>query len=158
MHFLRDLLLSGDVRSLKDGLSGILFWGYYRVDYRDRRVKTFRDQVCDVHLQNASEIFPTLEGTGLALLKRISLPQFSNMAFITKLCTFLDPDHYCVLDRKLPVLRRSRFGSSARRPIFRSLHTMSDRTDGGWIAAWPLVHVFRSRFVPLTLKEDSSNL
>ena len=37
-HFLKDLLLSGDVRCLKDGLSGILFWGYYRVNYRDRRV------------------------------------------------------------------------------------------------------------------------
>lgn len=103
-HFLKDLLLSGDVRLLKDGLSGILFWGYYRVDYRDRRVKTFRDQVCDVHLQNASEIFPTLEGTGLMPLKRISLPQFSKMAFITKLRTFLDPDHYCVLDKKIASL------------------------------------------------------
>jgi hypothetical protein len=103
-HFLKDLLLSGDVHLLKDGLSGILFWGYYRVAYRDRRVKTFRDQVCDVHLQNASEIFPTLEGTGLMLLKRVSLPQFSKMAFVTKLRTFLDPDHYCVLDKKIASL------------------------------------------------------
>ena len=103
-HFLKELLLSGDVRRLKDGLSGIIFWGYYRVNYRDRRVKTFRDQVCDTHLRSASEIFRTLEGAGLMLLKRIGLPQFTNMAFITKLRTFLDPDHYCVLDKKIASL------------------------------------------------------
>jgi hypothetical protein len=103
-HFLKALLLSGDICRLKDGLSGIIFWGYYRVGYRDRRVKTFRDQVCDTDLRNASEIFPTLEGAGLMPLKRIGLPQFTHMAFITKLRTFLDPDHYCVLDKKIASL------------------------------------------------------
>lgn len=111
-QFLKRLLLSGDVRSLKDGLSGILFWGHYRAGYRDHRVSTFRDLVCDVHLQNARGVFPTLEGTALSVLKQIGLQQFTNMAFVTKLRTFLDPGRYCVLDQKIaslePIARRLR--------------------------------------------------
>jgi hypothetical protein len=62
------------------------------------------------------------------LLKRISLPQFSKMAFISKLRTFLDPDHYCVLDKKIASLAPLAIRSNARRPLSRSLHTMSEGT------------------------------
>jgi hypothetical protein len=103
-QFLNTLLFSVDPRHLKDGLSGIIFWGFYRVGFRDRRVNVFRSEVSDAQLLRAREVFSALEGTGLVSLKRIELPQFSNMAFLTKLRMFLDPEHFCVLDRKIASL------------------------------------------------------
>ena len=44
-HYLQDLLLSGAQDKLKDGLSGILYWGHYRAPYRDYRVAKFRTGV-----------------------------------------------------------------------------------------------------------------
>jgi len=89
------------VRSLKDGLSGIFYWGHYRAGFRDHRVTKFRTIVADMDLQSANEAIRVLDGTGLTSLKQLALPQFSNMAFITKLRTFLDPERYCVLDSKI---------------------------------------------------------
>jgi hypothetical protein len=103
-YYLQCLLQTDDVRSLKDGLSAILYWGHYRAGYRDYRVAKFRGTVTDVQLQRAIGTFRILDGTGLISLKRAALPQFSNMAFITKLRTFLDPAHYCVLDSKIAKL------------------------------------------------------
>jgi hypothetical protein len=99
--FLQNLLQSGDVRSLKDGLSGILYWGHYRAGFRDHRVAKFRATVSDAELEYANEAIRVLHGTELIRLKDLTLPQFSNMAFITKLRTFLDPERYCVLDSKI---------------------------------------------------------
>jgi hypothetical protein len=43
--YLQNLLRAGDVLNLKDGLSGVLYWGHYRTGYRDHRVKQFRSRV-----------------------------------------------------------------------------------------------------------------
>jgi hypothetical protein len=98
------LLRSTDTGQVKDALSSIVYWGNYHAGYRMRRVKRFRDEVDDGQLRAASGAFPTLSGTGLQQLKSLGLPQFSNMAFLTKLRTFLDPDHFCVLDSKIATL------------------------------------------------------
>jgi hypothetical protein len=103
-YHLQNLLKTDDVQSLKDGLSGILYWGHYLAGYRDSRVATFRRTVTDVQLQRAIRTFRLLDGPGLISLKKAALPQFSNMAFITKLRTFLDPVRYCVLDSKIAKL------------------------------------------------------
>ncbi|MBI3681400.1 MAG: hypothetical protein HY235_13535 [Acidobacteria bacterium] len=42
-QYLQNLLQASDVQSLKNGLSGILYWGHYRAGFRDHRVRTFRD-------------------------------------------------------------------------------------------------------------------
>ncbi|PYV21802.1 MAG: hypothetical protein DMG24_18535, partial [Acidobacteria bacterium] len=39
---LESLLHSVDIDRLKDGLSGILYWGFYRTRYKDYRVDEFR--------------------------------------------------------------------------------------------------------------------
>jgi hypothetical protein len=104
-RFLKNLLTASDTQAVKDGLSGVLYWGYCRQPQRAKsRVNRFRDEVSDAQLRTASELLPTLEGTELMRLKHIGLPEFSNMAFITKLRTFLDPEHYCVLDKKIASL------------------------------------------------------
>jgi len=102
--YLQGFLRSNDLQKLRDGLSGLLYWGHYRAGYRDYRVAGFRNSVTDIGLRRAVEIFPTLQGVGLVALKRLGLPEFSNMAFITKFRTFLDPEHYCVLDKKIATL------------------------------------------------------
>jgi hypothetical protein len=99
--YLQGFLRSDDLRKLRDGLSGLLYWGHYRAGYRDYRVARFRNSVTDVALRRAVEIFPTLQGVALVALKKLGLPEFSNMAFTTKLRTFLDPENYCVLDKKI---------------------------------------------------------
>lgn len=102
--FVQSLLLSEDMQSLKNGLSAVLYWGHYRAPYRDHRVKRFREGVTDGELQRAIGVLRTLEGTALTTLCRLGLPEFGAMAFTTKLRTFLDPEHYCVLDKKIASL------------------------------------------------------
>jgi hypothetical protein len=102
--YLQGCLHSDNMQNLTDGLSGIFYWGHYRAGYRDYRVARFRSNITDVRLQRAVEIFPKVEGAGLMALKTLGLPEFSNMAFTTKLRMFLDPEHYCVLDKKIATL------------------------------------------------------
>ena len=104
-HYLQNLLLSGTEGKLKDGLSGILYWGYHRTPYRDYRVAKFRTEITNAELHRASTAVRMLDGSSLATLRDLRLPQFSRMAFVTKFRTFLDPDHYCVLDSKIGKLK-----------------------------------------------------
>jgi len=104
-HYLQDLLLSGAEDKLKDGLSGILYWGYYRTPYRDYRVAKFRTEITNAKLHPASTVVRMLDGSSLATLRDLRLPQFSQMAFVTKFRTFLDPERYCVLDSKIGKLK-----------------------------------------------------
>ena len=131
-HFLQTLLLSGDVRSMKDGLSGILYWGHYRAGFRDHRVMKFRTTVSDVELRSTNEAVRLLDGTGLVSLQQIALPQFSNMAFITKLRTFLDPERYCVLDSKIATLTPLAIRLKRQRTYI-PINAHNDRAYGWWV-------------------------
>jgi hypothetical protein len=131
-HFLKNLLKSGDVRSLKDGLSGILYWGYYRAGFRDHRVTRFRTTVADVELDSANGVIRVLDGTGLMSLKELALPQFSNMAFITKFRTFLDPERYCVLDSKIAKLAPLAVRLKCQ-PTYIPINEQNDRAYKCWV-------------------------
>jgi hypothetical protein len=102
--FLGHLLHSGDAQSVKDGVSGILYWGHYRTGFRDHRVNRFRKMVTGDHLEQGIKTFNVLEGASLKRLQELSLPEFRYMAFVSKLRTFLDSERYCVLDRKIASL------------------------------------------------------
>jgi len=113
-HSMRDLekqvrgcLLSRRLDSVKEGLSNILYWGLARVGYREARIERFRSQVTDEQLRKAQREFRAIEGTGLQLLKRLGLPQFSHMSFLSKVRMFLDPREYVVLDLKLMKMAKS---------------------------------------------------
>ncbi|HZW93247.1 MAG TPA: hypothetical protein VFF64_09875 [Candidatus Eremiobacteraceae bacterium] len=58
-HYLQDQLLSGAQDKLKDGLSGILYWGNYRAPYRDYRIAKFRTGVTSakLHLEHPNLLF-----------------------------------------------------------------------------------------------------
>src|SRR5207247_6303259 len=73
---LHRLLHSGDVRTVKDGLSGVLYWGHYRTGIRDHRVKRFRAMVTRNQLEQCIRTFNTLDGTSLSRLQGMGLPEF----------------------------------------------------------------------------------
>ena len=102
--YLQTLLTAHDVKSVESGLAGVLYWGHYRAGYKSDRVRKFRSTVTDKHLRQAIMAFPALRGSGLMDLRNLRLPQFTYMAFLTKLRTFLDPGRYCVLDSKVASL------------------------------------------------------
>jgi hypothetical protein len=109
-RFIQDLLMSTDIEKVKDGLSNILFWGYYRSPgRRNHRVQNFRTRAEPHQLARAVTLFASLRGCAIRDLKRLDLPQFSHMSFLSKLRMFLDPSEFCVIDRnlcKIPAIAR----------------------------------------------------
>jgi hypothetical protein len=131
-RYLQELLWATDTESVKNGLSGVLYWGHYRAGYKDDRVRKFRAAVKDAQLLQAIQSFQALRGTGLLCLRKIGLPQFSYMAFLTKLRTFLNPERYCVLDSKVasltPLAERLK-----RQSTYIPVTAQNDRAYKWWI-------------------------
>lgn len=98
--FIRERLVSSDTERVKDGLSNVLFWGYYRSGRRNYRVNKFR-ALDSRKLRHAVNVFASLQGSALSDLKRLKLPEFGCLSFLSKLRTFLDPSAFCVMDLKL---------------------------------------------------------
>ena len=98
---IREALTSEDPEDVRDGLSNILYWGFHRVGYKNLRIARLREETTPAHLAEARNVFESIRGNGLRSLKKLRLPQFSQMSFITKLRMFLDPRNYVVLDKKL---------------------------------------------------------
>jgi hypothetical protein len=88
--FIRNDLTSGDPDLVKNGLSNVLYWGLI-----------FREQVTQGQLYDAALLFADIRGDGLMEIKRIGLPQFSGMSFVSKVRMFLDPAYYPVLDQQI---------------------------------------------------------
>ena len=103
-EFLYSLLHASDAQSVKDGLSGILYWGHYRTGIRDHRVERFRTKVTNDQIDQSIKTFNAIDGGSLTELQKLALPEFRYMAFVSKLRAFLDPEHYCVLDKKIATL------------------------------------------------------
>lgn len=99
---IRGLLISPCRKQVKDGLSNVLYWGYANSPgRRGDRVKSFRRDVTDDQLDSFAKIAACKPQPGPVDIKRIGLPQFSGMSFITKIMMFLDPARYPVLDMKI---------------------------------------------------------
>ncbi|MGE0450573.1 MAG: hypothetical protein AB7Q29_13450 [Vicinamibacterales bacterium] len=60
-------------------------------------------------------------GVRLASVAALGLPEFSGISFVSKILAFLNPDHYCVLDKQLLKLAES--------PGDKSLHRVSAGTQ-----------------------------
>lgn len=130
--YLRSLLHASDAQRVKDGLSGILYWGHYRPGYRDHRVERFRKRVTSDQLEQAIKTFNGLVGGSLRRLHKLGLPEFRYMAFVSKLRTFLDPERYCVLDKKIasltPLASRLTF-----QPTYIPITAQNDRAYEWWV-------------------------
>ena len=96
---------------VRDGLSNVLYWGYARQPgRRNAKVRDFRDDVPadDPRLARFADLvrslgeppLPTAAGPALLDIKRLTLRQFGQMSFVTKILMFLDP-RFPVLDMKV---------------------------------------------------------
>ena len=104
-----ELLRSGNLAAVRDGLSNVLYWGWAQAPpgFQRKRVLAFRDHVVDDQLDGLHKLVPWIfdvpqcAGTHLRALKALKLPQFSQMSFTTKIFMFLRPDAYPVLDMRI---------------------------------------------------------
>jgi len=102
--YIQKQLLSNDILQVKDGLSNVLFWGYYRIGYKETRLKKFRDYVTPFQLEAFKDLL-VKNMINPINIKKIGMPQFSGFSFISKILMFLNPSKYVVLDKKIMKLR-----------------------------------------------------
>jgi hypothetical protein len=138
---IRASLVSESRDAVLDGLSNVLYWGYARTGYRQARVQRFRDRVTSDSEQivRAGALSRSIEGPSLQRIRRLRLPEFSGLSFISKVRMFLDPRNYVVVDRKLLTLRAaaprtvlSTFTFDARRETSIRITAANERSYGDW--------------------------
>jgi hypothetical protein len=91
-------LTSGDPERVKNGLSNVLYWGYARMGIRDFRVQRFRTKVTAPQLRNSGELFHRCSRPSVVRVRKLGLPEFSGLSFVSKIRMFLDPDNSATLD------------------------------------------------------------
>jgi hypothetical protein len=119
-------LTSGEPECVKNGLSNVLYWGYARMGIRDTRVQRFRTKVNIAQLECASDLFRRSDFPSVVEIKKLRLPEFSGLSFVSKVRMFLDPDKSATLDwqimrihKRCPktLLAGLRIGKSTKIPI-----------------------------------------
>ncbi len=103
-------LTSQNIEDLKNGLSNVLYWGYARAGYRDYRVQVFRSKIDDVHLNLVQQLFKKTLEPSISDIKKLSIPHFSGISFISKICMFLNPKLSAVLDLQIMKIKFAQFG------------------------------------------------
>ena len=94
-------LTSDDPEGVKNALSNILYWGYAQMGIRDTRVQRFRSKVNVSVLNRACGIFRRSSLPSVLEIKKLRLPEFSGLSFVSKIRMFLDPDKSAVLDKQI---------------------------------------------------------
>ena len=94
-------LIFGDTEGVKNGFSNVLYWGFARMGFRDKRVKDFRTKVTTAQLKAAISLFRTTISPSLSEIKRIGLPKFRYVSFVSKIRMFLSPENSATLDRQI---------------------------------------------------------
>ncbi len=108
-EYIRSCLISEDILKVKDGLSNVLFWGYAQIAYGNIRVKKFREDINEGQLLEASSLFKNQNNIDLLKIKKLNMPQFSGMSFISKIAMFLNPERYVVLDKQITKMNNTTF-------------------------------------------------
>lgn len=103
-EYILRLLRSNNIADVKYGLANVLYWGYANVGFRDTRVNIFINNTTDKQIESFQEL--VLNGTvpDTITIKKLNLPEFSGMSFVSKIMMFLDPINYCVLDKHVSKL------------------------------------------------------
>lgn len=105
-------LNSQDITNIKDGLSNVLYWGYARSGYRNYRVNLFRNKITDIQLKSAQQLFKRTQQPSITSIKSLSMPQFSGISFISKICMFLNPQTSAVLDLQIMKMKFTEYGNN----------------------------------------------
>ncbi len=101
-------LICGDPERVKNGLSNVLYWGFARMDIRDIRVATFRKNVVDADVGAAASLFRATSSPPLTEIRKLGLPQFSGVSFVSKVRMFLNPHESATLDRQIMKIHKAR--------------------------------------------------
>lgn len=100
-------LRSGVPAQTREGLASVLAWGFANAGYRLVRVRKFLAEVREDQIAAAGRILrgastpPTSASECVLAITDLNLPQFSKMAFVSKIGMFLDPSRFPVLDSKI---------------------------------------------------------
>ena len=99
---IRGQLRDKKTKTVKEGLANVLYWGYANnPGPRAHRVEKFLKSVTEKMVEDFISVAESQETPELFDIKKIGLPQFSGMSFVTKLIMFLNPDRQPVLDMKI---------------------------------------------------------
>ena len=100
------MLTSQKQQQVKYGLANIIYWGYANYGYKKYRTCKFFNNVTTAQLQKFQSIVANQKICSLQLqaIKKIGMPQYSGISFISKILMFLDPKQYCVLDLRIAKL------------------------------------------------------
>ena len=98
-------LTSSRLGDVKDGLSNVLYWGYANYGFRRTRVCKFRNGVSRSQLKKVVDTMSERRWLCPSNIARCKLPQFSGIAFVSKVLMFFDPSRFVVLDSKIASLR-----------------------------------------------------
>ena len=99
-------LCSGDWQKVRDGLSNILYWGYAQMGKRDWKVQNFRTKVERHELCDAANLFRGSRDPSVLEIKKLGLPEFSGLSFVSKVRMFLDPANSATLDFQILKIRQ----------------------------------------------------
>ena len=102
---IRRQLRSSRLDTVKDGLSNVLYWGHARAGYRGTRVCKFREGVSRAKLEDFVTLLREQDSLCPSDIRRCNLPEFSGLAFISKILMFYHPERFVVLDSKIASLR-----------------------------------------------------
>lgn len=100
-------LRSGVPAQTREGLASVLAWGFANAGYRVVRVRKFLAEVREDQIAAAGRILrgasapPASASECVLAITQLHLPQFSQMAFVSKIAMFLDPSRFPVLDSKI---------------------------------------------------------
>ncbi|MYN67896.1 MAG: hypothetical protein F4X11_23195 [Acidobacteria bacterium] len=95
-------LRARESETVKEGLANVLYWGYANSPGRRvHRVEEFLQNATEKMVDDFISATESQETPGLFDIKKIGLPQFSGMSFVTKIVMFLNPDRHPVLDMKV---------------------------------------------------------
>jgi hypothetical protein len=120
--------ISGQLRSapaedVRHGLANILYWGYANVGYRDTRVEDLNNHITIRQIEAFQALLENGRAPTMGEIKKIHIPQYSGMSFVSKVLMFLDPTQYCVLDRQIASLRTHNAPKALNQLVFRSNET-----------------------------------
>ena len=98
------MLTSKKQQQVKYGLANIIYWGNVNAGYKKYRTCQFLNYVTAPQLARFQSIVVSKKMLNLQAIKKISMPQYSGISFISKILMFLNPNQYCVLDLQIAKL------------------------------------------------------
>lgn len=105
-RYIHRLLMSDVVLDVENGLANIVFWGNANAGYQMHRVMKFKNGVTPLQVQAFQALVQQSPVPSLQAIKKLGMPQFSGISFISKITAFLNPAHCGVLDLLIASMRR----------------------------------------------------